>query len=278
MKARITLSVVLVLMLTLVSAVSVSADGSTSQMTMKLNNDTPVSSTLIGNHAGAYWYASLDNSGNGAVVTIDMTLAPADPDMVKGVGFNLYSSTNGQLIGSGLLISTGLMELQYTSNTTEPLLLQVFNYIDNAQVSFTITATGLTAIPVAATGSVSPVSTPEAPVASAMSAMSGTLVGDAGGAFTRYWVTFNTTDLVTLDMYYTPADPIINKGVDFMVYGSDGEVDAKVATGVTAHIEATFTPVVGQKYLVQVQNYIQGVPVSYNIENSVNPASVTMAN
>lgn len=293
MKARITLSVILVLMMSFASVVSVSADDNTSQTATTIYNETPVSGTLMGSHGGAYWYASFDNPGNEGVVTIDMTFSPADPVTIKGVGFNLYSSSNGQLIGSGKLADVGLLELKYTSDKAEQLLLQVFNYIEDDQMNFTITAEGLPTV--STVGSESPEIAPEvsvaveepvavveepvavveAPVAVVVPPMSGTLVGNAGGAFTRYSVTFDSAESVTLDMFYTPSDQLINKGVDFMVYGPDGEVDVKVATDTFGQIEATFTPVVGQKYMVQVENYIQDILISYNIHSSANPVSVT---
>lgn len=286
MKKRLILTFTMVVMLALASVLSVSADEAATQMTLKLSNDTPISSTLIGNHAGAFWFANLDNPGGDTAVTIDMALSPGDPQMVKGVGFNLYDTVNGQLVGSGTLISNGLMELVFTSSTTDPLQLQVYNYIDDAQVNFTITAEGLpvaataTATTAAATAAIetaTPVSE-AAPAAAAVQAMNGNLVGDAGGMFTRFLVTYNTADSVTLDIYYSPADEVINLGVNFFVYGADGEVDARVATGVTGHLQATFTPVAGQQYLIVVQNYIPDVLVSFNIESSVAPASVILGN
>ena len=278
MKVRIVLAVVLVLTVASATVGGVSAAANTPQTAAMIYNEAPVSGTLMGNHAGAYWYANIDYPGNEHVITIDMTFAPADPVTSRGVGFNLYGPFNGQLIGSGKLNEdkdAGFLELQYTSDKAERLLLQVFNYIDGVQVNFTMTAKGLPPVPVAVAGAtqIAPAA-PSAP-AGAVVPMSGTLAGAAGGTFARYSVTFNSAAPVSLVMTYAPTDSIVGRGVDFRVYGPDGEVATSGETGAFGQIAATFTPVAGAKYLIQVENYVRGVVISYNIQSSTSPVSVT---
>jgi len=265
MKARIALSVILALTMAFVTIGGVSAEANTPQTAAMIYNRAPVSGTLMGNRAGAYWYANVDYPGNGDVVTIEMIFWPADPVTSRGVGLNLYGPFNGQLVGSGKLDedkTAGFLELQYASQKPERLLLQVFSYVDGVQLSFTITAKGLPPVPVAV--SVSPQVAPAAPAA-AFAPMSGTLTGAASGAFARYTLTFKSAAPVTLMMTYAPTDQIISRGVGFRVYGPGGEVAVSGETGTFGQIAATFVPVVGAQYLVQVENYIQGVVISYDV-------------
>ncbi len=281
MKARIALTIVLVLTMALATVGTVAADTNTPQTAVAIYNEAPVTGTLMGNRAGAYWYGYIDYPGNEHVVTIDMTFAPADPVTSKGVGFNLYGPFNGQLIGSGQLNEdkdAGFLELQYTSNKAERLLLQVFNYIGGTQVNFTITATGLPPVPIVVPGGAQAVPVPAAPSApaTAIAPTSGALTGTAGGAFARYTVSFNSVAPVTVVMSYAPTDSIIGKGVDFKVYGPGGEIAASGETGTFGTIAATFTPVPGAQYMIQVENYIQGVTISYSLQAGVNVAPISV--
>lgn len=264
MKTRIALTISLVVMMAFVTVVGVSADGSTSQTNTMIYNNLPVSGTLLGNRAGAYWYAEIDYPGDGNVVTINMSFYPADPVTRRGVGFNIYGPFNGELIGNGAYvegIGGGFPKVQFTGNKPERLLLQVYNYIDGAQVNFTITGVGL----------------PSAPV-SVVAPLNGALVGSSAGAYERYMVTYNTADLATLVMTYSPTDSIISRGVGFRVYGPSGEVALNKDTSTLGTITATFTPVAGQQYLVQVENYIPGLGITYSFQSSANLVAVTTGN
>ncbi|MCE5257629.1 MAG: hypothetical protein LLG44_01035, partial [Chloroflexi bacterium] len=204
---------------------------------------------------GAFWYAAIDYPGDGDVITINLTFSPADPVTSQGVGFNVYGPSNGDLYGSGKPTpsnATGIRTMQFASDTAQRLLLQVYNYIDGVQVNFTVTGEGMSSAPLFSE-----------PV------LSGSLTGGSGGAFARYTVTFPTSDPATLVMNYSPADSIISRGVNFRIYGPDGQVTIGSGTGTAGQVSATFTPAAGTRYLVQVENYIPGAAVSYSFGSSV---------
>jgi hypothetical protein len=265
-------------MLALASVMSVSADESTTQMTLKLNNLQTIGGTLAGDHAGAFWYATMDYPGESAALTIDMYFTPADPAMQLGVGFDLYDA-NG-LVGTGILVDNGLLELTYTSESSGQLLLVVHNYIDGSIVDFNVTADGVTSTATADTTTeavavISETIAVETPAV--VVPMTGVIMGNAAGSFNRFAVTYATAASVTLDLYYTPADDLISQGVDLHVYGLDGEValDSAKSDG-NGVLELSFTPVAGQMYQFVVENYIPDLLISYNIQSSVAPSAVTI--
>ena len=50
--------------------------------------------------------------------------------------------------------------------------------------------------------------------ATTVTPLSGVLAGSNAGNFTRFMVTYDTNAAVTLDMYYSPSDNLISKGVE----------------------------------------------------------------
>ena len=271
MKARIILIAILVLIAALASAEGVCAQHSPQEAVL-MYDEAPVTGTLVGSHAGAYWYLAFDYQGDGDVVTISMSFSPADPVTRKGIGFNLYGSLNGTLLGRGKDDrGVGDFKLQYAAERAERLLVQVNNYIDGDVVSFTITAKGLPAVaPVTVQAVGVPAAAADAPAEGSVP-MSGTLTGSSGGAFARYRVTYRTAEQVTLYMHYTPSDRIVARGVGFKVYGPSGEVASSTATSPFGTVMASFAPMPGTAYLVQAQNYINGLTISYDFQSSRAP-------
>jgi hypothetical protein len=269
MKARIILALALLLLGTLGAGGGALAE-QTPQTAVTLYNLAPVTGTIAGNHAGAFYYLTIDYPGNGDVITLDMDFSPADPATRRGIGFNLYGSSNGVLLGTGKDdAGKGPFELLYAGERAERLLLQVFSYIDNQTLSFTLTAKGLPAAPVSPAAV--PVSGSSPAPGQAPQSMSGSLVGVNGGAFARYRVTFPSTAQVTLVMSTSPMDQIIARGVGFDVYGPAGLVATGAGTSTPGVLQTTFSPLLGATYLVQAHNYIAGVTVSYSFSSSAPP-------
>lgn len=251
MRTRVIISVILVLALFAAFSVNAAADAGTRYPT--LVNKTPEHGSLAGNRAGSFWYAWIDYQGRGEVVTLNLKFAPADPVTSLGVGFNVYGPTGGYLVGSGkptLRNDIGIRTLQFASDKPQRLLLQVFNYIGGSLVHFDVTAEGLASAPA-----------PVVPV------LSGSLTGSQGGAFARYTLTFQKAGEAELLMNFSPSDAVVSRGVNFRVYGPQGLVAMGASTGVEGEVRAVFTPAVGTRYLLQVENYIPGASVSYRFKS-----------
>jgi hypothetical protein len=100
-----------------------------------------------------------------------------------------------------------------------------------------------------------------APAATTQWPITGSLAGNAGGAFASYDLSFPAMGQVTLKAAFSPYDRVLAKGVGMAVYGPQGEV-AKVA----GNGQASFAPVAGAKYELKVYNYVGGVTVGYSID------------
>jgi hypothetical protein len=66
-------------------------------------------------------------------------------------------------------------------------------------------------------------------------------------------------------MSFVPDDPVIARGVGFVVYGPSGEVAHGQSTGLPGQREAVLASDKPGPYLVQVFNYIEGVVIHYSI-------------
>ncbi|MCE5260151.1 MAG: hypothetical protein LLG44_14000, partial [Chloroflexi bacterium] len=216
MKKRLISTISLVMILTLTLALGVSAD---TGGIMTIATNAPVSGELTGNAGGSSWLANIVYPGNDTELTLQLSFAPADPVTLLGVGFNVYKA-DGSLVGKGALTDAGLIEMAYSASDAAQLTLQVYNYIDNDHIWFTVTADGLPAAAPAEVAPAEPAATvttvPAAPAepvaveateeAAPMMEMQGVLTGSAAGSFTHFMVSYSSDDQVTLDMYYTPAD------------------------------------------------------------------------
>ncbi len=99
-----------------------------------------------------------------------------------------------------------------------------------------------------------------APLAVSKWPVTGSLVGNNGGAFASYAMSFSASTPVTLNVAFSPYDRIMAKGVGMAIYGPQGEV-----TKVGGNGEVSFSPLAGATYQLKVYNYVGGVNVSYSI-------------
>ena len=96
---------------------------------------------------------------------------------------------------------------------------------------------------------------------------SGRLLGSGGGAFSmRRFITSARADLTVL-LTYTPDDPIIARGVGLRVLDATGHPlgEGINVTGRVGERTLSFTAEPGKAYLVQVYNYMPGVPLAYTL-------------
>ncbi len=92
-----------------------------------------------------------------------------------------------------------------------------------------------------------------------------TLAGSRGGAYARYAFTFDSNKEVALSLRILPYDGLIADAVGFQVYGPNGLVTKSAPDGASNLAKATFKPVAGAEYLVQVYNYLDGTSILYTL-------------
>ena len=136
-------------------------------------------------------------------------------------------------------------------------------YVDDA--SLVAASARILPIPVAA-AAVETAVAPTTPVTTGDWPFSGTLVGNHGGAYADFPVTFASADPVTLVLQVMPFDMVIARGTGFTVYGPNGLAATAARSGAQNEMQVTFTPMVGAEYLVQVFNYFEGLPIYYSLQ------------
>lgn len=240
---------------------------------------SPVSGTLPGKQSGAFAFHTYDYPGDLRVVTIELEFVPADPVTCLGVGFNVYGP-GGFLIGEGTRkdeTHPGVLGLEYSDDNEAVWLVQVYNYIPDRVIDYTIVARGLPEAPAALTPTqagptatpVGPVPTPEVEAESVTGLeepVSGSLRGNRAGAYAVYDLTYaGDGSEVTVMMTFVPDNPAISRGVGFVIYGPSGEVARGRRTGRPTERKATFSSDEPGVYMIQVYNYVDGVTIHYAV-------------
>ena len=231
-----------------------------------LSNNLASQGGLYGDSAGAYAYYALDYPGDGRTVTIKLSYAPADPVTRIGFGFCVYAP-GGQLIGRGVPAADGVgfLELHASGTQHARWLVQVYNYLPQHPVAYSVTATGLPelvkATPVARLAN--------ADAASAVTlgdAESGTLVGARAGAYAFYKLSYpGDGSVVTLRATFAPDDPVTASGIGLVVYGPSGETIVGQSTSTAGVREASLSSRVAGSYLIQIYNYVEGLALRYTL-------------
>lgn len=235
----------------------------------ELANDVPASGTLVGNRGGSFAYYAIDYPGDYRVVTIELYFAPADPVTHLAFGFNVYGP-NGYVIGQGTEQDQEAgrpVQLQYSDGNEATWLVQVYNYLHNHSVSYSLVALGLPEHRPPSGPAPTPTASPDAELPPEPDfRMEGVLVGSRAGSFGYHELDYaGDGSEVVLGMTFAPDDPIIARGVGLVVYGPSGEVARGQPTGRPGERELVFQSREPGMYLIQVFNYIEGVAIAYAI-------------
>ena len=165
------------------------------------NPSTPIVATgttftgggVLPGKGGSFNYFYLDYPGGRTNMTITLGYSPINNNSGKGVGFNLYrpdstvkegASVVGSSAETGRNESSATAGFTYSGDAAERFLLQVFNYLPDLTVNYTLIVSGL-AGPVAEVGDIS---TPDRAfvLSASQQAAVGTLSGDKSGHFHYY--------------------------------------------------------------------------------------------
>ncbi len=261
----------LVVLLVQASGLVALAEG---DQTIALTNDTPVAGTLAGSAAGSFAYYQVEYPGNAADVRIQVTFGPHDPTISPQIGLNVYGPNGYQ--GKGDMQEGGYLEVSYASDEAASLLVQVYNYSDQA-MPYSVTVTGLPATRAAAAPetTVTTTTTETTPAAEQKTTsavnVSNMIVGSLAGAFGNHPFQYaGDGSSVTVTMNFSPADPSFRGAFGFTVYGPNGNVIANGAENSTlGQLTATFSSDVAGQYLILVYNYTDGVPLTYTLTTAM---------
>lgn len=232
-----------------------------------LSNNLALQGGLLGNSAGAYAYYALDYPGDGRTVTVNLNHVPADPVTCAGFGFSVYAP-GGQLIGRGVSAANGAgtLEVHVSGSRHARWLVQVYNYLPQHAVDYSVTVAGLPEIVAPAS---SAAQLPNADAASAVAlgtGESGTLVGARAGAYAFYKLSYpGGGSVVTLRATFAPDDPVTARGIGLVIYGPSGEKITGQSTSTPGVRAASFSSNTAGSYLVQVYNYVEGLVLRYTL-------------
>lgn len=269
LQKRLLLVVVLAIALAVAGVDASLAQNGTADPHPQLANGVPANGVLVGNRGGSFAYYTIDYPGDYRVVTIELYFAPADPVTHLAFGFNVYGP-NGYVIGQGDEQDEeveGPVRLQYSDGNKATWLVQVFNYLHSYSVSYSLVVNGLPERKPTPTPAPTPAVAPEVESPPGLDlGKGGVLVGSRAGSFAYHELAYPGDGSETvLKMTFTPDDPIIARGVGFVVYGPSGEVGRGQPTGRPGERELVLQPEEPGRYLIQVFNYIEGVAITYLI-------------
>jgi hypothetical protein len=266
MRTSLGIGLAIVLALTLVGGVWAS------DAPIALTSNTEIGGTLIGDHAGSFALYEIAYPGGEANLHLRLWYAPSDPVTSKVFGFKVYGANGfkgqGEPNEEGYV---GVLDFWYSNENATTLLVQVYNYLDGATVSYGIIAEGLPeavqATPVATPAA--PVAQPAQPeaVATVETSLSGSSMGNTGGGVSLHTFNYPGDEAdTTVTMHFAPTDPSFGKAFGFIVYDPMGKAVATgEVTGTAGERTATFASAVSGTYVIQVYNYADGVLMSYTL-------------
>lgn len=97
---------------------------------------------------------------------------------------------------------------------------------------------------------------------------SGSLTGNAGGAFDNYTITKAGASPITLTLTYAPHSPANGSGIGLEVYQNGARLNNGTDTGGSGTVSVTVTPSGDGAMLIKVNNYINGLTVNYTLARS----------
>ncbi len=220
---------------------------------------TPLTSTLIGARAGSFAHFQFDfRSG------IIVEAQPAMALTFGAFGFRVFH--DGTEVGKGQRQADDPNQLVFTltGQPTGTYLVQVFNYLQDSLVTYTIRPVGgvrpvLENLPGGAT--------PEA-AAPLGGTVSTSLVGNRAGSFAFYTLEYTGEESKDLEfiLSFSPWDPISAMGVGMNIYKGRTLVTSVNQTTRPGQMVLTLTDGDPGTYILQLYNYTPGMSMSYHLE------------
>jgi hypothetical protein len=278
------------------SAATTSGNGSTPSAATTMSPGAAgiltATGSITGSGNGGFAYYTFNYPGHGAVGNLTMSFTPTDPNTSNAVGVNLWQ--NGVEIASvgGASTSTpGAIATSFTSASAGPVLVQAYDYLPGAPVSFQISLSGLpTSTPSSTTSGSS--STPSSTTSGSSStssgsssmssgagtasaptaltkAMSGSLQGSGTGAFAYYTVPYpGDGSTRTVAVSFSPSDLDTSNGFFVTIYQNGAVIGSSQGTnngGTPGVLSVPFGSTVNAPAVIQLANYNPGTTISYTI-------------
>lgn len=249
-------------------ALAAEPDGTTPQTALPLRETA--SGQLVGSPAGAFRYYTLTVPAAGVTAGLTLTFSPGDPATANAVGVELWQAGQRLATMNGVGPAPGTNTLPFVPQTTDPILVQVYNYAPGTPVAFTLTVQGLAQPSATPTPAATP--TPEAGSAQnplpLTAPQSGVLPGNPAGRFVHFQRNTSSTEPQTVRLTVAPPGADITSGVFLNVY-QDGTLlvsQRASETGTPGTVTVTFVPLRPGPVLVQLANYNLLGTITYTIQ------------
>ena len=240
------------------------------QPTSTMGTSFTTGGLLPANSTGSFAYYDLDYPGGRSKMAITIGYSPLAQGSEQAVGFNLYAR-DGTLVGtsaeSGRNESSATEVFTLEADDADQYLLQVFNYHQAAEITYTLIVTGLTG-PVLEVGDRS---NPASAVLLSPGVVNarGTLPGDRTGRFHYYLLQYPGADREVRVTVTFEAAPLGDQEVGFNLFR---EADrAGIANGnLTGSkgkrvAQLTIKELDARTFGIQLYNYSPGQSVRYLI-------------
>lgn len=244
----------------------------------------PVSGQLASNSGGAFALYQFNYPGDGSAVTLTLTTNISAPLDSGAAGVNIYQ--NGNLMTSASRSGPFTATAIYSSSTSGPLVVQVFNYDPVNSISYTLTPQGLptqsssststtsaTTTTATAASATTPTTSSSSSSSTSMSGtpqaltgpVSGRLVGNSGGAFALYQFNYRGDgSAVMLTLTTDTATPLASGAAGINIYQNGARVTTSSQSG-PFQVTAVYSSSTGGPVVVQVFNYDPANPISYTL-------------
>ena len=243
--------------------------------------------SIAGSSAGAYNYYVINYPGQYQIGTLSLDFGPADPTISSAVGLSVWQNgTEISSVNGTSAADPGSISVPFSSDQAGPVLVQVYNYDQNQNVTYDLNLSGLPqsasvptsvapAVSVAPAAAAAPKSSSTGTAAQPVDLSTpkgGTLVGSLAGAYAYYSLSYPGDGSVqVINFSYSPSGGDIANGVFVNVYqngtllstypgtenGSEGPGNVQVM-----YSSATAGPV-----LIQIANYNNNVPINFSISH-----------
>lgn len=252
------------------------AQGAPWQASSLASQPTPLApaftAALPGARGGGFHYYRFSYPGDGSTARVMITFYPSDPAVANGFGLIIFQ--DGQQVGSlggSANYCLGAIDTTVSSYSSSPMLVQVYNYVPNMTVSYTLMVVGVYAWPVSTPDNrLAERAFPFPDVSRGPGLVTGSIAGDPGGSFNYF--TYTPPDLrrLNLGLTFYPADNVTGNGFGMNLYRAGLLVASANVPYTTAQQTScgrtfmlTYQPVSLEPLLIQVFNYTPRWTVQY---------------
>jgi hypothetical protein len=263
-------------------AMAANVDGKSPSTAMPLSGIA--TGSIAGSSAGAYAFYTFNYPGDGSVGTLSFTISPNDPLTDSVVGVNLYQGSTLLTSGNALGNPPGTGSLTFSSTTSGPILVQVYDYGQGVPANFQLQVAGVQGVaPVASTPATPAPASASAPTTAPATSngtaekpvdLKGTLTGSLAGSTAGSYAYFTAPyagdgSFQTVNFSFSPTGPDTANGVVVNVYQNGTQLISvpgnNNGSNTPGNLTIQYTSTTAGPVVIQVGNYNPSGSINYSI-------------